>query len=173
MILHFCAFVQRYALGVNNGYIYRAKAQRTKSLGGTGISTIMAALQTAKQIVVVLGAGPGLGFSAAKKFAEQGHPVALLSRSKDNLEPLASQINAQNNGKYGKALTYAVNAQDEPSIRAAIQQISSDFASGKGGSQHQGAHIHTGIFNPGGGFVMSGFLETKPSQVEEAFKTQV
>lgn len=132
----------------------------------------MSAIQTAKQIVVVLGAGPGLGFSAAKKFAEQGHPVALLSRSKDNLDPLASQINAQS-GSYGKALAYAVNAQDEPSIRATIKQISSDFESGKGGAQHQGARIHTGIFNPGGGFVMSGFLETKSSQVEEAFKTQV
>lgn len=133
----------------------------------------MSAIQTAKQIVVVLGAGPGLGFSAAKKFAEQGHPVALLSRSKDNLEPLASQINAQSSANYGKALAYAVNAQDEPSIRATIKQIASDFESGKAGAQHQGARIHTGIFNPGGGFVMSGFLETKPSQVEEAFKTQV
>lgn len=133
----------------------------------------MASTQAAKQIVVILGAGPGLGFSAAKKFAEQGHPVALLSRSKSNLEPLTSQINGQGSTNYGKARAYSVDAQDEQVIRKTIKQIATDFESGSVGEQHKGARVHTGIFNPGGGFVMAGFLETKPSQVEDAFKTQV
>lgn len=54
---------------------------------------------TAKQIVVVIGAGPGLGCAVARKFAEQGHPVAILSRSKERLETIASQINSVNRGR--------------------------------------------------------------------------
>lgn len=126
----------------------------------------------AKQIVVVVGAGPGLGFSVARKFAEQGHPVALLSRSKERLETLASQINGLS-GPHGKAVAYAVDVQDEGSVNTTIQQVQEHFASGNAGAEHQGAYISTGVFNPGGGFVRAPFLETKASQVEEAFKTQV
>lgn len=126
----------------------------------------------AKQIVVVVGAGPGLGFSVARKFAEQGHPVALLSRSKERLESLASQINSLS-GKHGHAAAYAVDVQDEQSVHRTIEQVEQDFGSGKLAAEHEGAAIHTGVFNPGGGFVRAGFLETKASQVEDAFKTQV
>lgn len=125
-----------------------------------------------KQIVVVVGAGPGLGFSVARKFAEQGHPVALLSRSKERLESLASQINGLS-GQHGHAAAYAVDVQDEASVNKTIEQIQQDFSSGKVGAEHQGAAIHTGVFNPGGGFVRASFLDTKASQVEEAFKMQV
>lgn len=127
----------------------------------------------AKQIVVVVGAGPGLGFSVAKKFAEHGHPVALLSRSKDVLEKLASQINEAKGSSNGRAVAYAVDVQDESSVHSTIEQVQDHFKSGKAGEQHQGAHIHTGVFNPGGGFAMAGFLETTPKQLEDALKTQV
>ena len=63
--------------------------------------------------------------------------------------------------------------QNEESVHKTIEQIQQDFSSGKAGAQHQGAAIHTGVFNPGGGFVRASFLDTKASQVEEAFKTQV
>ncbi|SPO30420.1 related to oxidoreductase, short chain dehydrogenase/reductase family [Ustilago trichophora] len=144
------------------------------------------AATASKQIVVVVGAGPGLGFSVARKFAEQGHPVALLSRSKDRLESLAAQINnisssssssssssGSNNNNIGKAVAYAVDVQDEASVQSTIQQIQEHFATGKAGAQHQGAYIHTGVFNPGGGFARAPFLETKASQLEEALKIQV
>lgn len=138
------------------------------------LSRKMSFSNAAKQIVVVVGAGPGLGFSVARKFAEQGHPVALLSRSKDRLESLASQINAlSGDKKHGKAVAYAVDVQDEDSVIRTIEQVQDHFSSGKGGDEHQGAFIHTGVFNPGGGFVRAPFLETKASQVEDAFKTQV
>lgn len=132
----------------------------------------ISAAAAAKQIVVVVGAGPGLGFSVARKFAEQGHPVALLSRSKERLETLASQINGLSGGT-GRAVAYAVDVQDEASVNTTIQQVQDHFASGKAGAEHQGAFIHTGVFNPGGGFVRAPFLDTKASQVEDAFKTQV
>ncbi|SNX87853.1 related to oxidoreductase, short chain dehydrogenase/reductase family [Melanopsichium pennsylvanicum] len=125
----------------------------------------------AKQIVVVVGAGPGLGFSVARKFAEQGHPVALLSRSKDRLESLAAHINGL--PSHGRAVAYAVDVQDEASVNNTIQSVQDHFQSGEAGAEHKDAFIHTGIFNPGGGFVRAPFLETKASQVEDAFKTQV
>lgn len=132
----------------------------------------MAAAATAKQIVVVVGAGPGLGLSLGRKFSEAGHPVALLSRSQERMDALASQLNGQSSSS-GRAVGYAVDCQDESSMNTTIEKVHEHFASGQGGEQHRGASIHTGIFNPNGGFAMASFLDTKRSQVEEAFRTQV
>ncbi|PWN51997.1 NAD(P)-binding protein [Violaceomyces palustris] len=128
---------------------------------------------TAQQIVVILGAGPGLGFGLAKVFSSVGHPVALLSRSLPRLEELAEQLNSDPLGKdgvvRGRARAYQVDATKEDSIRSAFGRFETDFQSEKG---HEGARVHTGIFNPGGGFFMSGLLETKPEQLESAFLSQ-
>lgn len=132
----------------------------------------MTPFAAAKQIVVILGAGPGLGMSVARKFAAQGHPVALLSRSKERLESLASQINTSA-GDHGSAAAFAVDVHDEVSVHKAIEDAQTHFSSGKAGAEHQGSFIHTGVFSPGGGFVMAPFLETQASQVESSFKTQV
>ncbi|RZE07117.1 dehydrogenase [Streptomyces albidoflavus] len=40
----------------------------------------------------LVGAGPGLGLSAARRFGAAGHRVALLSRSADHLEPLVAEL---------------------------------------------------------------------------------
>ncbi|MCM3818018.1 SDR family NAD(P)-dependent oxidoreductase [Streptomyces sp. DR3-1] len=40
----------------------------------------------------LVGAGPGLGLAASRRFGAAGHRVALLSRSADHLEPLVAEL---------------------------------------------------------------------------------
>ena len=124
-----------------------------------------------KQIVVVLGAGPGIGFSVARKFSALGHPVALLARSLDKLEELAGQLNA--NDKGGRAKAYAVDATDEQGLRSTVAQVEKDFSSGSVGEAHRGARIHTGVFNPNGGMSRKPFLELTTADIKEAYQIQV
>jgi NADP-dependent 3-hydroxy acid dehydrogenase YdfG len=42
--------------------------------------------------IAIVGAGPGLGASIAKVFGSNGYNVALIARSKDNLDALATQL---------------------------------------------------------------------------------
>ena len=42
--------------------------------------------------IAIVGAGPGLGLSIAKVFGARGFDVALIARSKDNLDALAAEL---------------------------------------------------------------------------------
>ncbi|WP_433205997.1 SDR family NAD(P)-dependent oxidoreductase [Nocardia sp. CA-107356] len=42
--------------------------------------------------IAIVGAGPGLGLSIAKVFGSHGFEVALISRSKDNLDTLVAEL---------------------------------------------------------------------------------
>lgn len=117
----------------------------------------------ARQIVVVMGAGPGLGFACARKFAQAGHPVALLSRSLPRLQELAGKINSELNDE-GRARPYAVDASKRSEVEDVFARIESDWK-GK-------AWVHTAIFNPGGGFVMKPFLDTTEADLKTALDSQ-
>ncbi|MYS81627.1 hypothetical protein GTZ85_15770 [Streptomyces sp. SID5474] len=41
---------------------------------------------------VVVGAGPGPGAAAARRFGREGHPVGLIARSAESLEPIAADL---------------------------------------------------------------------------------
>lgn len=43
---------------------------------------------------VVIGAGPGLGAAAARRFGREGHPVGLIARDADRLERMAAGLTA-------------------------------------------------------------------------------
>lgn len=121
------------------------------------------AAAAASQIVVVLGAGPGLGFSCARIFAKAGHPVALLSRQLPRLQELAGKINKEV-GTQDHARAYAVDATKKSDVESAFQQIQQDWK-GK-------AHVHTAIFNPGGGFTVKPFLELSEDDLRLSLDTQ-
>ncbi|WP_269322470.1 SDR family NAD(P)-dependent oxidoreductase [Paenibacillus sp. FSL H7-0357] len=42
--------------------------------------------------IAIVGAGPGLGLSIAKKFGTNGFQVALISRNADKLNHLADEL---------------------------------------------------------------------------------
>ena len=42
--------------------------------------------------IAIVGAGPGLGLSIAKKFGTNGFRAALIARSKDSLDQLVANL---------------------------------------------------------------------------------
>ena len=46
-------------------------------------------------VIVVVGAGPGLGASVARRFGQAGYDVALIARSADALEALGTTLQAE------------------------------------------------------------------------------
>jgi NAD(P)-dependent dehydrogenase (short-subunit alcohol dehydrogenase family) len=43
-------------------------------------------------VIAIVGAGPGLGLSIARRFGREGFTVALISRSAANLDRLAAEL---------------------------------------------------------------------------------
>ena len=72
------------------------------------------------ELVIVVGAGPGVGAAVAQAFARKGHPIHLISRNVDNLEKLAEEIRAT-----GVSVTTAVADAAVPGdVARAIEEIS-------------------------------------------------
>src|SRR4051812_10961077 len=84
-------------------------------------------------VIVVLGAGPGVGIAVARRFGQAGYEPALISRSPDALEALGKELQAE-----GITSGWTpVDLTDGPGLRSAIERF----------GQHAGAiqHLH---FNP-------------------------
>ena len=45
-------------------------------------------------MLLVVGAGPGLGLAAARRFGREGHPVGLVGRNTERLTRMAEQLDA-------------------------------------------------------------------------------
>lgn len=101
-----------------------------------------------KQVAVVVGAGPGLGAAAARRFAAAGMTSVLVSRSADRLDSLAAGIEG--------AVAYPCDATDE----AAVEKLFDDVESEHG-------PVEVLIYNPGGGFGRTPVVE----QTAERFRT--
>lgn len=65
---------------------------------------------------LIIGAGPGIGRSVARRFARAGLPVAVLARSWDTVEATARAVAADG----GTALALAADSTDEEALRAAL-----------------------------------------------------
>ena len=72
-------------------------------------------------IVVVTGGGRGIGAATARLFASRGARVAILSRSRSELESVAQEI-TQASGK-GHALVLVADVSDEEAVEAAFAQV--------------------------------------------------
>jgi NADP-dependent 3-hydroxy acid dehydrogenase YdfG len=53
-----------------------------------------------KQVIAVVGAGPGIGEAVARRFVQEGYVVALLARTEDKLQTMAQGIEAD----FGKGI---------------------------------------------------------------------
>ena len=71
-----------------------------------------------KPVAVVLGVGPGLGASLARRFA-QGYAVAISARSADYLRTLGDEIR----GSGGQALEVPADMTDRAQVEAACKTI--------------------------------------------------
>lgn len=52
-------------------------------------------------VLLVLGAGPGLGLAVARRFAEEGYAAVLATRSAEQAEPLASSLRDEGHAAEG------------------------------------------------------------------------
>lgn len=69
--------------------------------------------------IVIIGAGPGLGFSIAKKFVAEGFDAILVARNENTLRDMSMQLS---NGS--SSVTYEVaDVSDTKSLKNAIERI--------------------------------------------------
>jgi NAD(P)-dependent dehydrogenase (short-subunit alcohol dehydrogenase family) len=72
---------------------------------------------------VIVGAGPGIGQSVARRFAREGMPVALIARRADTLESVAESVAA-----FGvPVMSLAADGTDETALRSALSAASDEF----------------------------------------------
>ncbi|MBF5083407.1 SDR family NAD(P)-dependent oxidoreductase [Quadrisphaera sp. INWT6] len=72
---------------------------------------------------VIIGAGPGLGAAAARRFGAQGFDVALVSRTQANVDALAEQLRDRGVTARG----YAASVRDLDSLRTALRRAAGDL----------------------------------------------
>jgi NAD(P)-dependent dehydrogenase (short-subunit alcohol dehydrogenase family) len=71
------------------------------------------------RVLLVVGAGPGLGLAIARRFGRDGHAVELLARDRVGLEQLADRLRADGVG----VGTAVADIADEAALTAAIAQV--------------------------------------------------
>ena len=75
------------------------------------------------KIVVITGAGAGVGRATVDEFARQGYDVALLSRDKDRLEKAAADIR-----RFGvRALPIPTDVADAAAVEAAASKVEEEL----------------------------------------------
>ncbi|MFJ8810803.1 SDR family NAD(P)-dependent oxidoreductase [Streptomyces sp. NPDC102490] len=71
----------------------------------------------------LVGAGPGLGLAAARRFGAAGHHVALLSRNADHLDALAGELD----GGGIRARGFTADVLDPASLTAALDTAAKEL----------------------------------------------
>jgi len=70
-------------------------------------------------VCAIVGAGPGIGASVARKFSAEGYSVAILARKMSTLEPLRADLEKRN----AKVFAVECNAAEERSVKEAFSKI--------------------------------------------------
>ncbi|TJZ98310.1 SDR family NAD(P)-dependent oxidoreductase [Actinacidiphila oryziradicis] len=73
--------------------------------------------------IAVLGAGPGLGRSVARRFDQEGFQVALVARTPSRLDALTEELAEEGI----EAAGFAVDLADRSALPGAIEAITSRF----------------------------------------------
>ena len=73
--------------------------------------------------IAVIGAGPGLGLSIAKRFGREGFAVGLVSRTQEHLDALAAELVASG----VEAAGFAADVTDAAALGKAVEQITERF----------------------------------------------
>ncbi|MER5275168.1 SDR family NAD(P)-dependent oxidoreductase [Streptomyces sp. NPDC002809] len=73
--------------------------------------------------VVVIGAGPGIGRSVARRFAREGMPVALVARTAGTLTAAAEAVSSHG----VPVISLIADSVDEAALRAALDAAADEF----------------------------------------------
>lgn len=75
-----------------------------------------------RPVVTVIGAGPGIGYSTARRFAIEGYDVGLVARNASRLADLAGRL-ADDEEVDSTIARVAADASDEDDLRTALREI--------------------------------------------------
>lgn len=70
-------------------------------------------------MLLVVGAGPGLGLAAARRFGREGHPVGLVGRNTERLTRMAEQLDADG----VRTATATADVTDAGALESAIARL--------------------------------------------------
>lgn len=75
------------------------------------------------RVALVTGGGSGLGAASAKKLAQAGAQVGVLSRTRDEIEKVAREIESAG----GQAVALEADISDPQQMQAAVEQLVQHF----------------------------------------------
>lgn len=107
-----------------------------------------------KPVALVVGTGPGLGASLARRFGREGLHVVLASRQRSHIDPVVEHIVA--NG--GSAVGHALDATDETAVEHLFDTL--DGA---------GAALDLAVYNAGA-FMRASILEASAADFERCWR---
>jgi NAD(P)-dependent dehydrogenase (short-subunit alcohol dehydrogenase family) len=106
------------------------------------------------QLAAVLGLGPALGASVARRFAKEGFSVALMARSPSSLASVQAEIEAAG----ARALSVPTDATDPESVKKGFEQVRTELGT-----------PDVLVYNAGA-FQFGGILEVTPQQFDDCWK---
>jgi NAD(P)-dependent dehydrogenase (short-subunit alcohol dehydrogenase family) len=106
------------------------------------------------RVAAVLGVGPGLGASVARRFAGEGFGVALMARREESVAGVREEIE----GGGGAALSVSADATDPDSVAAAFELVRGELGDPE-----------VFVYNAGA-FQMGGILDLSPEQFDRCFR---
>ena len=106
------------------------------------------------KVIVVVGVGPGLGASIARRFAREGYAVGLMSRTEASLEPVRSELDSSG----ARVMTVPIDGTDPAAVKAGFERVKSALGSPE-----------VLVYNAGN-FFRGGILELTPEQFVEAWE---
>ena len=106
------------------------------------------------RVAAVLGVGPGLGASVARRFAREGFAVALMARSEESVAGARAGIEELG----GTALPVSADATDPASLKRGFERVRDELGDPE-----------VFVYNAGA-FQMGGILEISPEKFDECFR---
>ncbi|CAF3134701.1 unnamed protein product [Rotaria socialis] len=111
-----------------------------------------------KPIAIVIGVGPGLGASLAKRFAIGGYSIGLVSRKESSVQPVQKKLEQQGH----TSLSVTADASDILSMKNAFHKIRTEF----------GSDPEVLLYNAGR-FIYNSILDLKPETLKNALNISV
>jgi NAD(P)-dependent dehydrogenase (short-subunit alcohol dehydrogenase family) len=106
------------------------------------------------RVAAILGVGPGLGTSVARRFAREGFAVALMARREESVAGVRGEIEDRG----GTALPVTADATDPASVASAFERVRAELGDPE-----------VFVYNAGA-FQMGGILEGSPEKFDECFR---
>ena len=107
-----------------------------------------------ERVAAILGVGPGLGASIARRFAREGFAVGLMARREESLSGAREEVE----GEGGTVVSVETDATDAVSVAGAFDQVRDDLGDPE-----------VFVYNAGA-FQMGGILELDPEQFDNCLR---